>query len=162
MIELRTLRQCYGDHTVVDVDALTLPEGGLTSIIGPNGAGKSSLLGMIAGLQSPTQGQVVLDGQDIVRVKRDSFARRLAFLRQDNTINARLTVRDLVGFGRYPYSKGRLTDHDQRHMDHAIALVGWSLNSTAFWMNCRAASASAPLSPWFWPRTPVTRCSTNR
>ncbi|WP_372800716.1 iron ABC transporter ATP-binding protein [Paracoccus seriniphilus] len=132
MIELRTLRQCYGDHTVVDVDALTLPEGGLTSIIGPNGAGKSSLLGMIAGLQSPTQGQVVLDGQDIVRVRRDSFARRLAFLRQDNTINARLTVRDLVGFGRYPYSKGRLTDHDQRHMDHAIALVGLESQQHSF------------------------------
>ncbi|MDB6178058.1 ATP-binding cassette domain-containing protein [Paracoccus sp. Z330] len=123
MIELKNLRQNYGSRTVVDVDALTLPEGGLTSIIGPNGAGKSSLLGMIAGLQRPTRGQVILDGQDILRMPRNRFARRLAVLRQDNSINARLTVRDLVGFGRYPHSRGRLNACDVRHIAHAIKLV---------------------------------------
>lgn len=124
MIELRTLQQAYGSQLVVDVDAVKLPVGGLTSIIGPNGAGKSSLLGMIAGLQKPTRGQVVLDGQDILRVKREFFARRLAVLRQDNALAARLTVSDLVGFGRYPHSKGRLNDKDKGHVRHAIRLVG--------------------------------------
>ncbi len=54
----------------------------------------------------------------------DVLARRLSILRQDNSIASRLTVHDLVTFGRYPYSKGRMTPDDRGHVERAIAYLG--------------------------------------
>ncbi|RYE84220.1 MAG: ATP-binding cassette domain-containing protein [Hyphomicrobiales bacterium] len=64
-----------------------------------------------------------VDGLDVTRTPSDVLARRLAILRQDNHIAARLTVRDLVSFGRYPHSKGRLTIEDRGRIDEAIAFL---------------------------------------
>src|SRR5690606_20755806 len=68
-------------------------------------------------------GTVTVDGLDITRAPSDVLAKRLSILRQDNYMTARLTVRDLVSFGRYPYSKGRLTLEDKRHIDDAIGYL---------------------------------------
>ena len=123
MIRVENLGKTYAGDWVVDVEALELPRGGLTAIIGPNGAGKSTLLSMISRLQTPDRGHVTLDGQDILRIKGDVLARQLTVLRQDNAMTARLTVADLVAFGRYPYSKGRLTEADRAEIERALALV---------------------------------------
>jgi iron complex transport system ATP-binding protein len=48
------------------------------------------------------------------------LARRLSILKQDNHVAARITVRDLVGFGRFPHSRGRLTEADRGHIERAI------------------------------------------
>ena len=123
MIRVENLGKSYAGQWVVDLPELELPRGGLTAIIGPNGAGKSTLLSMIARLQSPDRGVVTLDGQDILRIPGNTLARRLTVLRQDNAMAARLTVSDLVGFGRYPYSKGRLTGEDHAKIEESLALV---------------------------------------
>src|SRR5690606_37798333 len=96
---------------------------GITSIIGPNGAGKSTLLGMISRLLPMDAGTVTVDGLDVTRTPSDVLAQRLAILRQDNHIAARLTVRDLVAFGRYPHSKGRPTVDDRRHIEEALSFL---------------------------------------
>lgn len=124
MIEIRNVSKAYGDTIVVDDVSLTLPKGGLTAIIGPNGAGKSTLLSMVARLLPMQTGQVMVDGLDVARTPGDELARRLAFLRQDNHMVARLTVRDLVTFGRYPYSKGRPTRDDHAHVERALTYLG--------------------------------------
>ena len=123
MIRAERVSKSYGDTLVVDDVSLHLPAGGVTSIIGPNGAGKSTLLSMIARLMPMQAGTVTIDGLDVARTPSDVLARRLAVLRQDNHIAARLTVRDLVDFGRYPHSKGRLTPEDRRHIDEAIGYL---------------------------------------
>lgn len=123
MIRVENLIKTYAGSTVVDITALDLPQGGLTAIIGPNGAGKSTLLSMIGRLEKPTSGRVLLDGQDVRSIPNDVLARRLAILKQDNTMSARLTIRDLVAFGRYPYSKGRPTQQDRAHINAALDLV---------------------------------------
>src|SRR5690606_31214841 len=64
------------------------------------------------------------DGLDVAATPGDVLARRLSMLRQDNHLAARLTVRDLVTFGRYPYSKGRYTVEDERHVRDAITYLG--------------------------------------
>lgn len=114
MIVTSDLRKAYGDTVVVDGVSLSLPRGGITSIIGPNGAGKSTLLSLMSRLLDATAGTVTVDGHDIASTPADVLARRLSILKQDNQIAARLTIRDLVAFGRYPHSKGRLMapDHD--------------------------------------------------
>ena len=124
MITARGLRKSYGRSVVVDDVTLEIPRGGVTSIIGPNGAGKSTLLGMIARLLAPDAGTVLVDGLDVTKAKSDEIARRLAILRQENHLTIRLTVRDLVSFGRYPWSKGRLTAADREHIERAISYVG--------------------------------------
>ncbi len=123
MIEAREVTKRYGDTLVVDGVSLSLPRGGITSLIGPNGAGKSTLLGMISRLLPMDGGTVGIDGLDIATTPSDALARRLSILRQDNHVTARLTVRELVAFGRYPYTKGRTTIDDMAHVARAIGYL---------------------------------------
>lgn len=123
MIVTADVTKNYGASCVVDGVSLSLPKGGITSIIGPNGAGKSTLLSMVSRLMDMDKGTVTVDGLDITQTPSDVLARRLSILRQDNHMTARLTVHDLVSFGRYPYSKGRLTVEDKRHIDEAIGYL---------------------------------------
>ncbi|MEJ6657073.1 MAG: ABC transporter ATP-binding protein [Pseudomonas sp.] len=120
MIETRGVSKRYGEVLVVDDVSLSIPRGGFTSIIGPNGAGKSTLLSMISRLTPMSTGTVLVDGMDVTRTPGNQLARRLSILRQDNQTALRLTVRDLVAFGRFPHSGGRLTAEDLRHVDEAM------------------------------------------
>lgn len=120
MIEIDHVTKRYGQSLVLDDVSLTIAAGGLTAVIGPNGAGKSTLLSVAARLVAPDGGAVRVDGLDVSATPGDVLARRLAILRQENGIAMRLTVRDLVAFGRYPHSKGRPTTQDARHIASAI------------------------------------------
>lgn len=123
MIVADGVTKSYGSTAVVDGVSVTLPAGGITSIIGPNGAGKSTFLSMVSRLMDMDRGTVTVDGLDVTRTPSDVLAKRLSILRQDNHMTARLTVRDLVSFGRYPYSKGRLTVEDKSLIDQAIGYL---------------------------------------
>ncbi|WP_288349541.1 ATP-binding cassette domain-containing protein [uncultured Thalassospira sp.] len=124
MINVRNATKSYDGTLVVDDVTLGLKRNGLTSIIGPNGAGKSTLLSMIARLVNMDDGKITVDGVDIATADSLELAKRLAVLRQDNHITARLTVRDLVAFGRYPHSKGRTNENDLEHVNRALAYLG--------------------------------------
>jgi iron complex transport system ATP-binding protein len=120
MIDVVGVTKKYGTVRVVDDVDLELPTGGITSIIGPNGAGKSTLISMISRLTSLDGGRIVVDDLDVSRVPSAELARRLSILRQENHLTARLTVRDLVAFGRYPHSAGRLTVIDRARIADAL------------------------------------------
>ena len=132
MILAQDVTKAYGASCVVDGVTLTLPKGGITAIIGPNGAGKSTFLSMVSRLMSMDRGTVSVDGLDVTKTPSDVLARRLSILRQDNHMTARLTVRDLVSFGRYPYSKGRLTAEDQVHVEQALGYLNLTELSARF------------------------------
>lgn len=121
MIKISGLGKRYGDTVVVDGVTLDIPAGGLSTIIGPNGAGKSTMLSMVSRLLPASSGSVLVDGIDVMRGDTRALAQRLAILRQDNHLPLRLTVRDLVAFGRYPHSGGRLTLADKEQVERAIA-----------------------------------------
>ena len=120
MIQVSSLTKRYGRTVVVDDVSIDLQPGGLTSIIGANGAGKSTVLSMIARLLPMDGGAVVVDGMDVATTPGNALARRLSILKQDNHLAVRLTVQDLVAFGRYPHSRGRLTVHDRRKIADAM------------------------------------------
>ncbi len=124
MIEISHISKRYADTVVVDDVTLTLPSGGVTAIIGPNGAGKSTVLSMISRLLPMSAGRVLVDGIDVVNGDSKELARRLAILRQDNHLPMRLTVRDLVAFGRYPHTQGRPTIDDAAHVERALGYLG--------------------------------------
>lgn len=132
MIEVSNVRKSYGETIVVQNVSLQIPRRGITSIIGPNGAGKSTLLSMISRLTPITAGTAKVDGLDVTKTPSDVLAKRLSILRQDNRVTSRLTVRDLVEFGRYPYSKGRLTAEDRAQAEKAIGFLGLEALSDRF------------------------------
>jgi iron complex transport system ATP-binding protein len=120
VIEVRNVTKKYGSKAVVDDVSLTVKRGGVTSFIGPNGAGKSTLLSIISRLMPYDGGEVLIDGQAVAKTKSNDLARKLSILKQENHISVRLTVRELVSFGRFPYSQGRLTADDQNHINAAL------------------------------------------
>ncbi|MFD1953321.1 ABC transporter ATP-binding protein [Paenibacillus thailandensis] len=120
MIEVKGLSKLYGGKKVVDGVSLTIPDNRITSFIGPNGAGKSTLLSMISRLIDKDAGEVIVEGKEIGQWKSGELAKKLSILKQSNHLNVRLTVRELVSFGRFPYSQGRLTAEDWKHVDEAI------------------------------------------
>lgn len=107
----------------MDDVSLTIQKGGITSLIGPNGAGKSTLLSMMSRLLKMDAGSVRVDGLDVSKTSSDVLARRLSILRQQNHFEARLTVRDLVTFGRYPYTKGRPMIEDRQHVERSLEFL---------------------------------------
>lgn len=124
MIRLSGVRKDFGAGCVVDGISVDLPAGGITSIIGPNGAGKSTLLSMMARLTSIGSGSIQVGGLDVTTTATDVLARRLSILRQHNRTDLRVTVRDLVAFGRFPHSRGRITADDDEHIERSLAFMG--------------------------------------
>ena len=120
MIVLDGVSKRYNGHTVLDEVSISFGAEGVTALIGPNGAGKSTLFGVVGRLIRPEAGSVTVDGMNVVSAGSSDLAKTLAVLRQDNHIAARLTVHDLVEFGRFPHSKGRLTVTDRDHIERAI------------------------------------------
>ena len=122
-IEAQEVCSSYGDTTVLHDVSACFAQGGVTSLIGPNGAGKSTLLGVMSRLQQADSGRVLVDGADVSATGGRELARRLAVLRQENSMAIRLTVRDLVGFGRFPHNGGRATADDAEHIDYALSAM---------------------------------------
>ncbi|MDM5335408.1 ABC transporter ATP-binding protein [Ureibacillus composti] len=126
MIEIKSLTKHFGKKPVVEDVTVTIQPKAITSFIGPNGAGKSTLLSMVSRLLDSDTGEVLLDKSNVKKMKSDDFAKRVAILKQSNHLNVRLTVRELVSFGRYPYSKGRLNSDDEKIIDQAIEYMNLS------------------------------------
>lgn len=120
MIEVRNVSKQYGSKYVVEDVSVKIAKGKITSFIGPNGAGKSTLLSMISRLLTKDQGEVFIEGQEIGQVKSSELAKKISILKQSNHITVRLTIRELVSFGRFPYSQGNLTKEDWAYVDEAI------------------------------------------
>jgi iron complex transport system ATP-binding protein len=123
MITVKNLSKAYGARTVLSGVSAQFPARGLTSLIGPNGAGKSTLLMAMARLLAPTSGEIWLDGRPVDGMRIADYALRVATLRQSPDFQLRLTVEELVAFGRFPHSRGALTAADHRAVDEAIAFL---------------------------------------
>ena len=127
MITVDGVSTSYGGTTVLGPVSLRFPDHGITSLIGSNGAGKSTLLTTVGRLLVPDTGSVVIDGPggplDVHAARSREVATALAVLRQENHFDLRLTVRELVSFGRFPHSRGRPGAEDERLVDQALDLL---------------------------------------
>lgn len=120
MIEVRNVSKKYGQTNVLDDVSLKIEKGKITSFIGANGAGKTTLLGIVSRLIKPESGAILIENKEIGEWRADELAKKISILKQSNFLNVRLTIRDLVGFGRFPYSHGSLNREDETHIDSAI------------------------------------------
>lgn len=122
-MNIQELTKTYDGKTVVDSVSFEIPKGKVLSLIGPNGAGKSTVMGMISRLIARDEGMVDFHGKDIGKWKSRELSKKLAILTQSNQIQMKLTVQELVAFGRFPYSGNRITKEDQEIIDQAIAYM---------------------------------------
>ena len=117
------LNKKYDGKKVVNSVSFEIPKGKVLSLIGPNGAGKSTVMGMISRLIAKDSGVIHFEDKDLSKWKSKELAKKLAILTQHNNIQMKLTVRELVAFGRFPYSGNRLTKEDNEMIDKAIAYM---------------------------------------
>lgn len=120
MITLTEVRKHYGTDVAIGPVTLQIPARGITALVGPNGAGKSTLLTMIGRLLGMDGGAISIGGHDVGATASKELAKVVSILRQENHFITRLTIRQLVGFGRFPHSKGRLTAADETAISRAI------------------------------------------
>ena len=123
MIEVKNISQSYSRQSAKDIltnISLTVQENKITALIGANGAGKSTLLGVMSGLLRPRQGEVTFKGKNIQQIKTTEIAQHIAFLKQSQQLSIRITVQDLVEFGRFPHCKGRLGKVDREKVAKAL------------------------------------------
>lgn len=120
MITLNSVSKKYSSTVSIGPVSLEIPTGGITALVGPNGAGKSTMLTMVGRLLGIDQGSIEVSGYDVSKTSSKDLAKIVSILRQENHFVTRLTVRQLVGFGRYPHSKGRLTQADEEIISRSI------------------------------------------
>ncbi len=120
MIEIKHIYKSYQDFEVLKDINLAIKEGKITALIGSNGAGKSTLLSVVSRLTTQNQGEIWIDGENMFKMSSEAIAKKLAILKQTNHISMRVTVRELITFGRFPHSKGRLKDEDIKMIEMAI------------------------------------------
>ena len=124
MIEIKNVSKRYGEKLVVSEVQLPITEQKLTAFIGPNGAGKSTLLSLMSRLIPKDAGEIYLDHNEVKTWKQSELSKKLSILKQTNGINLKITVRELVNFGRFPYSKGRLKKEDHDKVEEAMKNLG--------------------------------------
>ena len=124
MIECKDVKKIYSGEVEIGPVDVTFGDAGFTAIIGPNGAGKSTTLHMIGRLLKMDSGQITVAGLNVTNTDSKELAKILTILRQENHFVTRLTVRQLVGFGRFPYSRGRLNAEDEEIISRYIDFFG--------------------------------------
>ncbi len=124
MIKITGVSHHIGKQKILHDISLSLPSSQVIALIGPNGAGKSTLFSVMARLQPLQSGQVSFavdnEERDIVQCDARTLATTVAMLSQDNQVQGRLRVHELLMFGRYPYHQGRPTANDHQKVIEII------------------------------------------
>ncbi len=122
-MRISNVSKSYEEEHVLDDISMSIEKGKVTAFIGPNGAGKSTLLSIISRLLTKDAGFLTINGKEIEAWESDELAKELSILKQQNAYQVRMTVRELVSFGRFPYSKGRLNEDDQGIIDKVLGYL---------------------------------------
>src|ERR1700748_88935 len=119
-LELHGLRKSFGPIDVLHGIDLALADGEMLVIVGASGCGKSTLLRLVAGLERPTAGRVLIDGQDVTNL--DPSQRDIAMVFQNYALYPHMSVFDNMAYGLR--IRGLSRDDIRRRVDEAAGLLG--------------------------------------
>jgi sulfate/thiosulfate transport system ATP-binding protein len=119
-IEARDITKRFGDYLALDDVTIRVPDGSLTALLGPSGSGKSTLLRVIAGLEAPDAGRVLIGGEEVTH--RPARKREVGFVFQHYAAFKHMTVADNVAFGMKV--RKRPKDETKRRVAELLELVG--------------------------------------
>lgn len=120
---IKNISKAYNEKKVLDNISFEIPQGKVVSFIGPNGAGKSTVMSIISRLLKKDGGEIIFQGKELSQWKSRDLAKKLSILTQSNNIQMKLTVKELVTFGRFPYSGSRITKEDDEIIQQAISYM---------------------------------------
>ncbi|MBU4531955.1 MAG: ABC transporter ATP-binding protein [Hoeflea sp.] len=103
--------------------SIELPAGRVLGVVGPNGAGKSTFLRLVYRYLKPASGAVLIDGDDIWKMRARDVALKVAAVLQEQPTDFALTVREIVDLGRIPH-RGGLVRGDGRDAEVVSAVLG--------------------------------------
>lgn len=126
MITLQQLTLGFNSRTLLNNCNATFEQGSLTALVGRNGAGKSTLLRVLAALDNPQAGDVIINNTPISSLNAEQRARLISFVSTQRVRVSNLKCKDVVAIGRTPYTNwmGSLQEQDKQCVAHALEAVG--------------------------------------
>ncbi|MBO7189386.1 MAG: ABC transporter ATP-binding protein [Alistipes sp.] len=126
MIEIRNITLAFDSNRLITDASARFARGNMVALLGRNGTGKSTLLRAMAGLGKVAEGDIIVDGKNLATLSATERAEHIAFVNTERVDVDALTVRELVGIGRSPYTNwiGRLTKEDSAIVEHAMEVTG--------------------------------------
>jgi iron complex transport system ATP-binding protein len=119
-MQLKNVSFSYDKKSVLHNINFNLNEGEILAIVGPNGSGKSTLLKCIDQILKPQKGVILLDHQDIMKLKPEEIAKKIGYVPQNNGRSFPTTVFDSILMGRKPYIKWAPTNNDLKKVTNVI------------------------------------------
>ena len=118
-VELKHITKRFGHNTVIDDLNLAIPQGKMVTLLGPYGCGKTTVLRLVAGLEKPTQGQIVIDGEDVT--DRSIQQRDICMVFQSYALFPHMSLGENIGYGLKML--GRPKAEINQRVREALALV---------------------------------------
>lgn len=125
MIEIQNLSFSYGKTTILEDISFRVEPGQCVGILGNNGAGKSTMITCINRIRTPRSGRVLIDGENILKLRPNALARKISYVAQKNELT-NATVFDCVLLGRTPYIKWAISQEDLQMCEDIIDQLGIS------------------------------------
>jgi ABC-type cobalamin/Fe3+-siderophores transport system ATPase subunit len=126
ILTTENLRFAYNGSEVLRGISLDIAPGQITGIVGPNGSGKSTLIKLMAGIERPKTGRVLLEGKDLRTIGRKKAALLVSVVPQEVHVHFPFSVAEFVMMGRHPYSgfSPFETQEDREAVAWALAETG--------------------------------------
>lgn len=119
-VELDSVTKQFGETTAVETVSLTVEDGETLGVVGPSGCGKTTTLRMLAGFETPTDGRVLFDGEEVTHTPPEQRNAGLVF--QSYALFNNMTVRENVAFG--PKIQGVPREERHARADELLTLLG--------------------------------------
>ena len=114
MLEIKNIKVAYDKTVVIHDVSLHVKEGELVTILGANGAGKSTIIKTITGLVRPLEGEILLNGEDLTKVRPDKIVRKgVALCPEGRRVWPRMTVEENMAMGAFTLPKKEIPMREQ-------------------------------------------------
>ncbi|MBV7271842.1 ABC transporter ATP-binding protein [Clostridiaceae bacterium UIB06] len=124
MIRFRDITVAYGKDIILENVNLEIEQGEIITLLDPNGSGKTALISTLNGFIKTVKGSVTIDNKDILKMKPEELARRVAIVPQFHNTSSDFKVFDMVLSGRTPYIEYMPEKSDREKAMDAIQRVG--------------------------------------